>query len=255
MPFWTSARIQPKVKSRFVVNFGTFFLLNIKSITKPSMEINTKEVRLINHTINYPGNVKWNPVTLKFICMNPGDIRMDDNAKTSFDSGLDTSDLLWQMIRNTGYYYPSVDKHFLGRADRDPSSPAYTTMTTPEKASTVANSFGRGLYDKADYDAGGSPSRAEQRVVIQQLTSGGRPNVKGTDMTKFSREVFISEQWELINPLIKSVNFGDLAYDSDDFVEYSMDIVYDYAKYTHPSITAMDGGPMASTTLPYNFTN
>ena len=39
------------------------------------------------------------------------------------------------------------------------------------------------------------------------------------------------EQWDLINPMVRSINFGDLSYDDDALVEYTLDITYDYAKY------------------------
>ena len=37
--------------------------------------------------------------------------------------------------------------------------------------------------------------------------------------------------WDLVNPMVSSINFGDLSYADDNLVEYTLDIVYDYAKY------------------------
>ena len=116
MAWWTANYVMPKAKSRFIVNFGTFFLPNIKSITKPSVEFSTKEFKLLNHTFNYPGTAKWNPITVKFICMNPSDLRDVSGKMPAVAAGLDTADLLWQMITNTGYYYPTAEfGHKLGR--------------------------------------------------------------------------------------------------------------------------------------------
>mgnify|MGYP003656001099 CR=1 FL=1 len=222
----------PKAKSKFVVSFGSFFLPNIKSISKPTVEFATKEYRLINHTFNYPGNAKWSPVQIKFVCMNPRDIR--DSKGQAINSGLDTAGMLWQMINNTGYYYPDGTNHTLGREPK-----LSTSITTPEKASTIANSFGKGLYGVADHEPGGSPSNATQRVVIQSLTSGtqkGGQNKEGSmwdTVEKYGKgTVYVVEQWELVNPIIKSVNFGELSYEDDNFVEYSMDLVYDYAIFS-----------------------
>jgi hypothetical protein len=229
--WWTSelGNPNPKAKSKFVVSFGTFFLPNIKSISKPTVEFSTKEYKLINHTFNYPGNAKWSPVELKFVCMNPRDIR--DSKGQAVNSGLDTAGMLWQMINNTGYYYPDGSDHILGRLPKTP-----TSITTPEKASTIANSFGGGLTGFADYTPGGSPTNIQQRVVIQLLSSGTQKGVH--DGNSFQAEklgkgtVYVVEQWELVNPIIKNVNFGDLAYDDDNFVEYSMQLVYDYAIFS-----------------------
>lgn len=39
------------------------------------------------------------------------------------------------------------------------------------------------------------------------------------------------ETWTLGRPFISGVKFGDLSYDSDDLVDITCDIVYDYAEY------------------------
>ena len=41
----------------------------------------------------------------------------------------------------------------------------------------------------------------------------------------------INEVWTLVNPLIKSIKLGELSYDSDDAVEYTLEVAYDWAKY------------------------
>jgi hypothetical protein len=41
----------------------------------------------------------------------------------------------------------------------------------------------------------------------------------------------VNEKWTLVNPIIRSIKFGDLTYDSDDAVEYQIEITYDYAMY------------------------
>ena len=70
MAFWNSAEIELKVKSKFVVAIaGTFFLPNVKSVTKPSCETTIKEFKMINHVFRYPGIVKWNPITVVFVDM------------------------------------------------------------------------------------------------------------------------------------------------------------------------------------------
>ena len=101
MSWWTSQRLHPKVKNKFIVVFGSdFFIPSVKSLNKPKVEFDTKEYRLINHTFNYPGNAKWQPITIKFVDMN-GDI--NPAMRTEF---FDTSAFLWQIMNNTGYRYP-----------------------------------------------------------------------------------------------------------------------------------------------------
>ena len=38
------------------------------------------------------------------------------------------------------------------------------------------------------------------------------------------------ENWTLFNPIITKLSWGDLSYEDDSFIEYSMDIKYDWAE-------------------------
>ena len=68
MAFWNSVEVELKQKSKFVVSFaGSFFLPNVKSVSKPTVTISTKEYTLLNHVYNYPGIAKWEPISLKFV--------------------------------------------------------------------------------------------------------------------------------------------------------------------------------------------
>ena len=40
------------------------------------------------------------------------------------------------------------------------------------------------------------------------------------------------EEWELINPFIKAINYGDLDYASDDLLEITLTVAYDSATLT-----------------------
>jgi len=231
MSWWTSPNLHPKTKNRFVVVFSNaFYLPNIKSLNKPSVDIETKEYRLLNHTFNYPGNAKWKPVTLKFVDMN------GMGRQTDF---FDTSAFLWQMLNNTGYAYPHFDESIIrepmyrnvseegnieGKGHHistkvnfrdDPTTEAeefdtWRTITTPEKSSNIANSFGLGLSGEIDMQKAGI---SKQRIAIYQVTP----------------DEHVAEAWYLINPIVKSINWGDLAYEDDNLVEYELQIVYDWA--------------------------
>ena len=57
-----------------------------KSVTKPEVTIGTSEHQFLNHTFYYPGNVKWNLVTVELVdpvspdavanCQNPFRFRL-----------------------------------------------------------------------------------------------------------------------------------------------------------------------------------
>ena len=197
MAFWSTKEFELKQKSKFIVSFNeTFFLPNVKSCTKPSVEIGTKEYKLLNHTFNYPGTAKWLPIRIVFVDFNGNGDQFD------------TASFLAQMLNNTGYDYPNSTSHTLGTAGSDKALP----LSSPEKSSTIANAFGGGLGGAKDSE---DASVRRQNVVIQMLTPDGKVN----------------EKWTIANPLIKSIKFGDLAYESDEPVEYEIEIVYDFAIY------------------------
>jgi len=85
------------------------------------------------------------------------------------------------------------------------------SLSTPEKASMIARS------------AAGS-------ISISHLDPEGK-------------EI---EHWELVNPMITKFNWGSLDYSSDELVEYSFTITYDWAKWSRTSVadTATDTLPV-----------
>ena len=250
MSWWTNPNLQPKTKSKFVVVFGgSFYLPNVKSLNKPKIDFDTKEYRLLNHKFNYPGNGTWQPITIKFVDMNGMGMQTEH-----FDTGA----FLWQIMNNTGYTYPHVnnsqfrDPHFRNVNPKtgqefggghhiatkinfrdDPDTQAkefdtWKTITTPEKSSTIANSFGLGLTGVADFK---NASTAKQKISIYQIS----PDKK------------ITECWHLINPIVKTIGWGDLDYSADDLVEYELGVVYDWAVMDRTQI----GKPMNVDELSY----
>ena len=59
-------------------------------------------------------------------------------------------------------------------------------------------------------------------VKIQQISYDRNDSKKNT----------VVEEWKLINPIIKTVNFGSLAYGEDGLVEYELELDYDYAEFS-----------------------
>tara|TARA_R110002020_G_scaffold438794_1_gene649264 strand:+ start:4778 stop:5467 length:690 start_codon:yes stop_codon:yes gene_type:complete len=210
MSFWTNPNLHPKTKSRFIVSFGTGLSLpNVKSVTKPSVEVQTKEYKLMNHYFNYPGLVRWQPIQIVFVDMN------------GTGKEFDTSQLLYDMLKFSGYAPPTTAEHGLGR--RPIRGAAESPLTTPEKASTIANSFGEGLYGSTNYSPE-SPESINRVLRIQQIDFGAR---RDNDL---AIDAGVIEQWDLINPIITNISWGDLDYGSDEFVECTLDIKYDWAE-------------------------
>ena len=125
MTFWTSRNVTPKVKSKFIVKINEFTLKNIKSVTKPAVEVNTKEFKLINHYFNYPGITKWQPITITFVDMKgdyasfgkPANLGIKDEQMP------DTAAMLWSILSNAGYSVPNSGK--------SAGAVSYTHLTLP----------------------------------------------------------------------------------------------------------------------------
>ena len=205
MTFWTSRNITPKTKSRFVVKLNQFILKTVTAVTKPAVEVNTQEFKLINHYFNYPGLVKWQPITIKFVDMK-GSVQtpsgVNPEMKTDEAGRTDTAKFLYKLLSSSGYATPRS-----------------------QRAGAIAKN---------------SSAYALNELIIQQITPGDRSEAVIGDL-----EIRVTEQWKLINPIIKSIKWGDLAYDSDDLVEYTMDIVYDYAEFSN-SNERLAGGAINS---------
>ena len=111
------------------------------------------------------------------------------------------------MINNGGYNIPTEGTHNIAT-----KGSTIRSLSSMEKSSNIANAFGPGIDGNADFS---KANDGNQNVKIVQITPDGEA----------------VETWILVNPIIKSVDFGGLSYDSDEAVEYKLNIEYDYAKY------------------------
>lgn len=113
MAFWTDNSLEPKRAFRFRVSGGsiglgkseTTYWWNAKKVDKPSFSISSNKYRLINHQINVPGIVTWNPITIELADVgktidailedlgakggyNPKDLSKDDGISKTYKNGV-----------------------------------------------------------------------------------------------------------------------------------------------------------------------
>jgi hypothetical protein len=219
MTFWGTAldreSIHPKQKSRFIVELGNGgWMLSLSSITKPAVTIEKKEYRMINHYYNYPGIPKWEPITMTFVdnqiwghtTVTTPSVAVDaapaPDGLYPYSPALptantkSTSGQLFEMLLATGYVTPSA----LGSRIKD-----LARVVSPEKAASIAQSFGT-------------------TFTIYQLAPEG--------FNKASGKINHTEMWTLHNPIITKISWGDLDYGSDDLVQYTLDVSYDWAEHS-----------------------
>lgn len=185
----------PTRKNKFLLKFGSVNgnnVLSAKSVSKPKVNIEPKEYKMINHYYSYPGIAKWDPIIITLVDIGHFDqtFTFDQRTRTAADdtankSLTSTANALWEMLLASGYSTPSGDTGSSQRAK---------SISSPEKASTIDNSFGKLLE-------------------IHQINSNGQT----------------IEKWVLHNPIITKVSWGDLDYGDDGLVEYSIDVKYDWA--------------------------
>jgi hypothetical protein len=198
MSWWSLSAAEPKRKFKFYVSFGTGGkLYSVSTVTKPAVTIEAKEYRLINHFYKYPGIPKWEPISLKFV-----DAKIWGSGKTRIGSMTtetnkkSTSKTLWEMLLASGYVAPSG----VGSDNKELSR-----VVSPEKAAMIDLSFG-----------------SSTRPTDGSMFSIHQVNAAGES----------TEVWTLYNPMITKISWGDLDYGSNDLVEYTLDVAYDWAELT-----------------------
>ena len=242
MSFWTEKHRQIKQKDRFFVSISTHLITTVKSVTKPSIEFDVKSYKMINHEFKYPGTAKWSDVTIKFADLGGG----------GFEDDYNMANLLVQMINNTGYATPY--NHFgevIGREGDQKTTHnighqgTKRELTTGEKSSNIANSFGPGLVG-AGGETGQQTSNGEKAGGDFTAAS---PLTQNVSIWQVNPDGIVVECWSLVNPIVKSVNFGDLSYDSSEGVEYELVVAYDWAVHRsneNGKKFALNGGTIAA---------
>jgi hypothetical protein len=138
MSFWTDGKLEPKRQNRWVVQFDGLAAGNLYYATKvnrPTLEVSNKEHKFLNHTFNYPGRVKWNPITLTIVDVVGGG---DDPAADV--GGLNR---LMALLASSGYVVPnSPAGAALGSISK---SRAIGAVSTPVGGNTAGGAAGNGV--------------------------------------------------------------------------------------------------------------
>lgn len=211
MAFWTSDNIHPKTKTKFILVIGGFQITTVKSVTKPTATVETKEYRMLNHFYKYPGLVKWDPIVITMVDLAGDGLFNNSKSTDTRSESTNTAAFLTKMLHDSGYRNHDgkpIDIHADKYIGNDTLS---SKIGTPEKAATIDVAFGSS-------QTGGALSNRESEAIlkIQQIDAQG----------------LIVEQWSLVNPVISKIEWGDLAYGDDSLVEYKLTVAYDFANFS-----------------------
>ncbi len=119
-----------------------------------------------------------------------------------------------------------------GRITWQPISVTLLDPATPDSAAIMMNILNASGYDKPDSPAAALPS-------ISKLKAN---NAMGSVyLSQINAEGEVHSEWQLTNPFLISVDFGQLGYDSDELLEYTLEIDYDFATYKTFGSTSVNG--------------
>jgi len=257
--FWTHSStkgedLQPKMKDRFLVIMGEGetltpapfagqIMFTAKSVDKPSISIETKDFKLMNHKFKYPGQVTWEPIKITLVDMAgqpPFGPRGTDAGQELPPMG---DDITGDNFFGRNYMDSEMrwDDEF-----RDKFKKIGGINFQNSSAAMAYLLYGSG-YDTPGFTAASGKSNNTglskahlntmlQNLTIQQLafTPDATINIGGVTS---GGKISAIEQWTLKNPIIKSISWGSLAYGEDGLIEYTIDIDYDYAEVSYNKTT------------------
>ena len=109
-----------------------------------------------------------------------------------------------------------------GRITWDPIDVTILDPMTPDSARALMN-----MLALSGYSAPTTPTEAIKSISKKKANTA----VGGVKLAEINSDGFQVSEWMLWNPFFSGVDFGSLGYDSDDLIEYTLTIQYDYATY------------------------
>ena len=145
--------------------------------------------------------------------------------------GMNGGDIVWfakkvakpsYTITEAKHSYLNHNFYFPGRVEWDTIS---MTLVDPVSPGAVAQT--NALVVASGYQIPGSPSDLSSISKGKSTAAAGYIIIEQIDA-----EGAVTEEWTVKNPFVKSVKFGELAYDNDDLSEIELEIRYDWAVCT-----------------------
>lgn len=203
MAFWDDVQIEPKRKFKFFVTIAgggashdkviTIPPYVIKKASKPSFSITEAKHSFLGHNFFFPGKLEWKEVDITLVDA-AGFNESDSTATAGTDlaSGGEQTDQTLSIMRLL---------HEFGYQHPTDTAAAVTAGTYANNAKTFSKWAG---------------TTSLGSVTFKSIDSNGQ----------------VIEEWTLKNAWIKEVNFGDGDYSSDDIVELTLKIRYDWAEFS-----------------------
>jgi hypothetical protein len=162
-------------------------------------------------------------------------------------------------VTETPHQYLNHEFYYPGRVKWSTVTVTLVDPQDPDMAQTFWNGLVNSGYhppedpgDTTTISKAGAVSQLGNKVRIVMLGSTDLSVKTGGQQAAGAIGAdHVIEEWQLYNPWVKKVSFGELDYSSDDMVEVTVEIRYDYAKLNQANADNMlsvtpNGGEMGS---------
>jgi hypothetical protein len=130
------------------------------------------------------------------------------------------------QITTTQHQFLQHQFNFPGKVTWQPINITIVDPIQPDSAQSLYNIISRAGYVLPDNVNGSDPGKRtiSKQAMVESL--GSRIQI---DQIGPKGAADVKERWHLNNPLITSVTFGDLSYESDTILNITIGITYDWA--------------------------
>jgi len=235
--FWSNSYVHPKAKSKFLVEFGSgIFNTNfngkyewlVKAANRPKY---TAEYEDFKNPVSYattsvlPKSWNWEPITIKFVnpfslTFWPRDLTQDldemlSNLAQSMIARKDSA--VWEYEDTSE---PNADVVVFQQGTLSPIVQSYFGSSI--KLHDISMGF-----QSPKLGTGGDD--ASNINGVTQYNDTNNPTLRPEELRL--GEMYSNGYWQLYNPWITKLDFGDFDYSVDEFIEISITFKYQNAVY------------------------
>jgi|15BtaG_2_1085339.scaffolds.fasta_scaffold00630_1 hypothetical protein len=102
------------------------------------------------------------------------------------------------------------------------------TVTIIDPASPDASAALMNILQASGYN---SPRAANLNAQVSISKASAQAALGGVKISQINAAGHQIDSWSLVNPFLIGVDFGELSYDTDDIVNYTLTISYDHATF------------------------
>ena len=140
-------------------------------------------------------------------------------------------------VSATPHYFINYKFHFPGRVEWQDIQVTIVDPVQPDSTASLVNILSAAGYVLPDEytSQAAEPRTISKKSFIDAL--GGQIQLVQFGANTGAQQENVLEKWSINNPFLTNVDFGNLDYSSDDLVNISMTIKYDWANLELPQAT------------------